>query len=84
LWEDEKAEDLKRLLREERPHKQFVGLVGPEGGFVKKEIASARKAGFRSVSLGHRILRAETAAITWVALVQYEWGDLNLSLGISI
>ncbi|MBW1765731.1 MAG: hypothetical protein JRJ65_01625 [Deltaproteobacteria bacterium] len=29
-----------------------------------------------SVSLGHRVLRAETAAITMVAIVQYEWGDL--------
>jgi hypothetical protein len=29
--------------------------------------------------LGNRILRSETAAITMVAIIQYEWGDLSSS-----
>ncbi|MCP4578054.1 MAG: 16S rRNA (uracil(1498)-N(3))-methyltransferase, partial [Deltaproteobacteria bacterium] len=33
---------------------------------------------FMPVSMGHRILRAETAALVLVAIVQYEWGDLQL------
>lgn len=43
-------------------------LVGPEGGFEEKEIALARQAGACIISLGNRILRAETAAVTAVAL----------------
>ena len=53
-------------------------MVGPEGGFSKGEVELASKWGFTSVSLGQRILRAETAAITMVAVIQYEWGDLGL------
>lgn len=42
-----------------------LGLfVGPEGGFSEEEAAIAKNAGFQAVSLGSRILRAETAAIT--------------------
>ncbi len=52
-------------------------MVGPEGGFTHEEIRIARDAGFVPVSLGNRILRSETAAITMVAIIQYEWGDLS-------
>ena len=78
LWEDEEAKDLKGLLRGSSPPGKFIGVVGPEGGFARKEIESAGRAGFISVSLGDRVLRAETSAITMVAIVQYEWGDLSL------
>ena len=78
LWEGEGAKDLKGLLRGSSPTKKFVGIVGPEGGFSRKEMDRAREAGFFSASLGYRILRAETAAITMAAIVQYEWGDLSL------
>jgi 16S rRNA (uracil1498-N3)-methyltransferase len=37
--------------------------VGPEGGFTDEEVALAREAGWRVVSLGNRILRVETAAL---------------------
>jgi 16S rRNA (uracil1498-N3)-methyltransferase len=77
LWEDETTRDLKSLLRSQPPAKQIVGVVGPEGGFSAREIEAAREAGFVPMSLGHRVLRAETAAITLVALLQYEWGDLG-------
>ena len=43
-------------------------LIGPEGGFDEKEIAQAQAAGGLSVSLGSRILRTETAAITAVSM----------------
>ena len=43
-------------------------LVGPEGGFDEKEIELAREAGAYIISLGKRILRAETAAITALGL----------------
>jgi 16S rRNA (uracil1498-N3)-methyltransferase len=77
LWEDETTRDLKSLLRSRPPAKHIVGMVGPEGGFSAQEIEAASEAGFIPASLGRRVLRAETAAITLVALLQYEWGDLG-------
>jgi 16S rRNA (uracil1498-N3)-methyltransferase len=78
LWEEEAARDLKDLLKASPPPKKFIGMVGPEGGFSQEEVRAAKEAGFTSVSLGQRVLRAETAATTMVAVVQYEWGDLSL------
>jgi len=52
-------------------------ILGPEGGFTENEIEQARRAGFKSVSLGPRILRAETAALTASALAQFFFGDLG-------
>lgn len=43
-------------------------LIGPEGGFEDSEIDSAINAGGKTISLGKRILRTETAAITSVAM----------------
>jgi 16S rRNA (uracil1498-N3)-methyltransferase len=77
LWEEEDTGDLKTLLRELPPGRMLLCIVGPEGGFTRDEIARAGKAGFLPLSLGYRILRAETAAVTVVAILQYEWGDLS-------
>ena len=47
-----------------------VGIfIGPEGGFDEKEVASASEQGAEIISLGKRILRTETAAITASAMV---------------
>ena len=43
-------------------------LVGPEGGFDEKEIDEALSMGAKVISLGKRILRTETAAITAVGM----------------
>jgi 16S rRNA (uracil1498-N3)-methyltransferase len=77
LWEDESTRDLRDLIRQTDPLEKVVGIVGPEGGFSAGEVEKARRKGFRSVSLGSRILRAETAALALVAILQYEWGDLS-------
>lgn len=44
-------------------------LIGPEGGFEEKEIEEAIAVGGKTISLGSRILRTETAAITSVAMI---------------
>lgn len=44
-------------------------LIGPEGGITDDEAQSAQTAGWQIVSLGTRILRAETAALTSIALI---------------
>ncbi len=52
-------------------------LVGPAGGFEPAEAADLRAAGFEAVSLGPRVLRAETASVAAVAVAQALWGDLR-------
>lgn len=52
-------------------------LVGPEGGFSAREAERAADAGIRIVSLGPRVLRAETAAIVACALALGSTGDLG-------
>ena len=50
--------------------KNTLFLIGPEGGFTAAEGEAAKGAGFREISLGSSILRAETAAIFSVAFVR--------------
>lgn len=57
--------------------KAITALVGSEGGWSDEEIERARGADFDVVTLGGRILRAETAAITVTALLQHLFGDLR-------
>jgi len=52
-------------------------LLGPAGGLNPVEIEHAQRAGFTNVSLGPRVLRTETAAISAVAIAQALVGDLN-------
>lgn len=54
----------------------IVSLVGPEGGWSDGEIAAARAGGWGIVTLGGRTLRAETAGIAVVTLLQHRFGDL--------
>ena len=56
--------------------KSVFMVLGPEGGFSEDEAARARAAGFAIVSLGPRILRAETAAMAACAVAQYRYGDM--------
>jgi 16S rRNA (uracil1498-N3)-methyltransferase len=58
-------------------HSSFFVLIGPEGGFTKEEITLAKEKGLIVTSLGRRILRAETAAISAVTLVQFLLGDMG-------
>jgi len=53
-----------------------TALVGSEGGWTDEEIVMARDAGWTIVTLGGRVLRAETAAIAVTSLLQHAFGDL--------
>ncbi|MBQ8699046.1 MAG: 16S rRNA (uracil(1498)-N(3))-methyltransferase [Schwartzia sp.] len=55
----------------------FTAVIGPEGGFTPAEAGRAKAAGIAAVTLGPRILRAETAAIVTLAIVQHSKGDLG-------
>lgn len=52
-------------------------LVGPEGGLSDEEVAQAHRHQFKSVSLGPRILRAETAPLVALSILQSQLGDLS-------
>ena len=45
--------------------------IGPEGDFTKDEILTLEEAGFEAVTMGSRILRAETAAVSVVSALRY-------------
>src|SRR5713226_2277525 len=56
---------------------KVFALIGPEGGWADDEIELAREGGWQIVRLGGRTLRAETAAIVAVTLLQHRFGDLS-------
>jgi 16S rRNA (uracil1498-N3)-methyltransferase len=75
LWEKEKDRTLSGVLNSPSP--AVYALVGPEGGFSAEEAKEAKAAGFSPVRLGPRILRAETAGLAIVTLLQFLCGDLR-------
>jgi 16S rRNA (uracil1498-N3)-methyltransferase len=57
-------------------HDRYAVLVGPEGGFTDEETAKLRKQSFvTAISLGPRIMRADTAAVAALSLVNAVLGD---------
>lgn len=76
-YENEEQQPIKAALRAlPEDVRRITVLIGPEGGFSLPEAAAITEAGGQSVTLGPRILRAETAAIAAMSIVQYEKGDL--------
>lgn len=78
-WEQEPKPSLKTVLAEPdlrgpagQLNKSMIVLIGPEGGLTPSEVDRARNTGWTSVSLGPRILRAETAGLAVLAILQYE------------
>lgn len=70
----ERAADMaqtKKSLAGVGPGQKIAVFIGPEGGFEAAEIEEAKKAGVIPVTLGRRILRTETAAITVTAWLMY-------------
>lgn len=54
-----------------------VALVGPEGGWSDDELALLNEFGCKSVTLGPRVLRTETAAVVAITLIQHALGDVS-------
>ena len=80
-WENEDGVSLRSALRQavQSPEgvKEVSLFIGPEGGFARQEVDSVLEQGMRTVSLGSRILRSETAGIVAAAAVLYELGELG-------
>jgi 16S rRNA (uracil1498-N3)-methyltransferase len=75
-WEEEDSLTLREaLVNRERP--SHISLfIGPEGGFATEEVEAAKAAGLQAISLGKRILRAETAALVASALVLHHLDEV--------
>ena len=71
-YEDENTVSLKQALRAAKSPQSIALLIGPEGGLEEAEVAQLVKAGAKSVSLGPRILRTETAGMAMLAQTLYE------------
>lgn len=77
FWEDEQRQSLRQFYEEHSQAKSLMVAIGPEGGFDDQEAELAQSRGFEPVHMGRRILRAETAALAALTLVQFLWGDLR-------
>jgi 16S rRNA (uracil1498-N3)-methyltransferase len=79
-WEEEHGQTLraallpylkKEISADHNEPRTVVLFIGPEGGLMAEEVTLARRHGVQPVSLGTRILRAETAALATVANVMF-------------
>jgi 16S rRNA (uracil1498-N3)-methyltransferase len=78
FWENESTPlDSSIESNGKHPIRKILLMLGPEGGFTQQEIEMAEHSGFVVAGLGPRILRAETATLAAVTLVQYLFGDMG-------
>ena len=75
-WEHETNNRLSNAI--DTTVKDVSVFIGPEGGISDSEQMRLTESGAKSVTLGKRILRAETAAIATLSVVYYEMGEWNL------
>lgn len=74
-------ENQSELLRDymssrQKPVRTINLFIGPEGGFSEQEISLAKEKSYTALGLGERILRAETASVVSLALLQSRYGDI--------
>lgn len=60
-----------------RRSEKITAIFGPEGGWDDRELETAKAAGVAIVTLGGRIMKADTAAVAISAILQNKFGDLN-------
>lgn len=77
FWEQQRAAPLAEALRG-APPPRVAALIGPEGGFSDGEVSAAVEAGWSAVGLGPYVLRAETAALAALTVLQWHYGALTL------
>lgn len=74
-WERETATTVRKILsgyRNSGSNGKIFVLIGPEGGFSDDEAHKIKSAGGVSVTLGNRVLKTDTAAISVLAMINYE------------
>lgn len=77
LAERDEGKSLQTVRLPQGTNGSVLALVGPEGGWSKEEIEVAQRVGVETISLGRHILRAETAAIATISILQSRLGELG-------
>ncbi len=77
-YECEKDGNLSAVLQSISAGEDIAIYIGPEGGFEQAEAENATNAGVKTVTLGKRILRCETAGIATVSAIMYGLGEWNI------
>jgi len=76
FYEGERKNRLRDVLKTHKHNSVYV-IIGPEGGFTADEVIAAKGEGFIPITLGKRVLKAETAAVAAISILQYELGDVG-------
>ncbi len=76
LWEEAENYRTRDAYHDNPTCTDIACIIGPEGGISEKEANAFVEAGAKCVTLGPRILRAETAAVTSVSVIMSLWGDV--------
>ena len=75
---DDSIRDALGRIKEQDATPDRLGIfIGPEGGLTREEVDLARAENIAPITLGRRILRAETASLAVVSAVMYEWGEMG-------
>lgn len=69
----EKTKNIKNIVHKMENCDTIIIVVGPEGGFTKLEEEKLIDSGFIPISLGGRVLRTETASMSLLSMLNYEW-----------
>ncbi len=78
FYEEEETTGLAEIFQANQPlPASLIFLVGPESGFARDEVEQAKAAGYLPVTLGERVMRAETASIAAAAILQFLLGGLH-------
>jgi 16S rRNA (uracil1498-N3)-methyltransferase len=72
-YENEEKTNIKEVLQQNPDAKKIAIIIGPEGGISKEEVESLVSNGTKEVSLGKRILRTETASISMLSMIMYQY-----------
>lgn len=70
--EAEGMEQARRIISGIRGHRSLGVFIGPEGGFDREEVEQAQAIGAECITLGHRILRTETAGLAVMSIIMFQ------------
>lgn len=77
LAERRDGKSLQTIALPQNTSSSLLILIGPEGGWSKEEREIAERRGIEPMTLGQQILRAETAAIATIGILQSRLGRLG-------
>lgn len=75
-YENEKHTTLKQVLinaKQDNKYKKIAIIIGPEGGIEPMEVEQMKQNNAKIITLGNRILRTETVALSMISMIMYEF-----------